>query len=88
MRRAEIDAGDLPVRVRGGQRQRSEAATATQLEIGKRAFRGDGQTRHAAEQAGDVQVQRRLVMVVAGQVGDIGHITIAPIGAGRTHRRP
>ena len=78
MRRIEVDRGDLPVRIARRQDQRAEALAAAQLQIAHRIVAAGHRRGDAAQQACQRHDRRRLLAVVAGHVGDVGHIAAAP----------
>ena len=74
----EVDRGDRPVRIARRQDQRAEALAAAELQIAHRIVRaGIGEATPPSRQASAMQ-RRRLMPVVAGHVGDVGHIAAAP----------
>ena len=78
VRRVEVDPDDLPVRVAPGQHRRAKPCAAAKLHIADWRLRADRDPGNPAEQAGEMKMQRRLMAVIAGQIGNVGDIAARP----------
>src|SRR5712692_3738767 len=85
MGRIVIDADHLPGGVAGCEHQRTKALAATELQIRQLAGWADLDPGRPPQEAGKVEMERRLMTVIARQVGDVSDVAAAPITRDRGH---
>ncbi len=78
VRRVEVDPDDLPARVAPGQHRRAKPGAAAKLHIADWRLRTDRDPGNPADQAGEMKMQRRLMPVIARQIGNVGDIARRP----------
>src|ERR1700730_4805313 len=77
--RVKVDAGYPPGRIADGECECTEPMAAAEFQIAER--HAGAQIRHAdaAEQAGEMEVQRRLMPVVTRKVGYVRDVAATPV---------
>src|SRR5882724_3036679 len=84
--RVEVDAGYLPGRIADGERECTEPMAAAELQIAERHAGAQIRRADATEQAGEMEMQRRLMPVVTRKVGYVRDVAATPVAHSRTRR--